>query len=308
MVDAADDGRRLDQVAARCFAAYSRERLKQWISEGALTVNGRPARRPRDPVTAGDRLCIDALAPARAEVRAEAIALNVCHEDEAVLVIDKPAGLTVHPGAGQSHGTLQNALLHRCPELAAVPRAGIVHRLDKLTSGLMVVARTLQAHTAMVRAMQAREVQREYDAVVHGVPTGGGVVDAPIGRHPTHRTRMAVTADGKPARTHYRVVERYAHQCLLRCRLETGRTHQIRVHMQHIRYPLVGDPLYGARGVRGSGMDEGLRQRLMRFPRQALHARRLAFAHPLDGAVLEFESAWPEDFAALVEALRSGGA
>lgn len=306
-VDESQAGRRLDQVAAECFGDHSRERLKQWIRSGELTINGEPAARPRDRVQPGDRLKLLAEPPPQDAVQAQPIDLDLVHEDAQVLVINKPAGLTVHPGAGQVDGTLQNALLHRYPELAAVPRAGIVHRIDKLTTGLLVVARSLAAHTALVRAIQAREVHRIYHAVVHGVLTGGGTVDAPIGRHPTQRTRMAVRDDGRPARTHYRVLERYAHHCLIQAELDSGRTHQIRVHMQHQRYPLVGDPAYGRRGVRGAGLDPVLRATIDQFPRQALHACRLSFRHPRSDEKLVFEQPWPADFAALVTALRAAG-
>lgn len=305
-VGPAQAGQRLDRVAAEMFHEHSRERLKQWIRSGELTVNGQVAARPRDPVALGDALELRAEPPPQAVVAAQPIELDLVHEDAEVLVLNKPAGLTVHPGAGQADGTLQNALLHRYPELAGVPRAGIVHRIDKQTTGLLVVARSLSAHTALVRAIQAREVHREYHAVVHGVLTGGATVDAPIGRHPAHRTRMAVREGGKPARTHYRVLERFAHHSLIAARLESGRTHQIRVHMQHQRYPLVGDPVYGQRGVRGAGMDPALRETIQRFARQALHACRLEFEHPASGQPLAFEQPWPADFAALVEALRNG--
>lgn len=298
-------GQRLDRVAAACFPKYSREQLKRWIQEGSLTLDGAPVARPRDPAPAGGLLRIDAELPPDGRVQAQPIALQVLHADEDLIVIDKPAGLTVHPGAGQSDGTLQNALLHFDPSLDALPRAGIVHRLDKLTSGVMVVARSLSAHTALVRAIAERAVRREYDAVVHGVPVAGASIDAPIGRHPTHRTRMAVRPDGRFARTHVTVRERYAAHALLRCRLDTGRTHQIRVHLAHWGHPIVGDPQYGGRGVRGSGMPEPLRAVIGGFGRQALHARRLELMHPVGGHPLCFESPWPADFAALVEALRA---
>jgi 23S rRNA pseudouridine1911/1915/1917 synthase len=220
-----------------------------------------------------------------------------------VLVVDKPVGLVVHPGAGNAAGTLQNALLHFDPSLARVPRAGIVHRLDKDTSGLMVVARTLEAHTALVRAIEAREVEREYEAVCAGVMTGGGMVEAPIGRHPVDRVRMAIRQDGREAVTHYRVVQRFRGHTHIRLKLETGRTHQIRVHMAHIHYPLVGDRVYGGRLMLPKGATPGLIEGLRGFRRQALHAARLAFAHPDSGQPVDCTAPLPQDLRALLALL-----
>ncbi len=234
----------------------------------------------------------------------EEIPLEVVFEDDEVLVIDKPAGLVVHPAAGNPDGTLLNALLYHCPALAAVPRAGIVHRLDKDTTGLMVVAKTLAAQTALVEQLQARTVSREYDAVSVGVMTAGGSLDAPIGRHPRDRKRQAVTASGKPAVTHYRVVERFRAHTHVRCRLETGRTHQIRVHVAHLRFPLVGDPVYGGRLKLPGGAGEALKTLLREFPRQALHARKLAFVHPGSGETLTFRAPLPDDILLLLDYLR----
>ena len=306
-VPSALDGERLDAAAAKLFPAYSRARLQQWIEQGLLRLNEGAAPRARAPVRAGDRLALaPAPAPADAGPAAQDIALDLVYADEALAVIDKPAGLIVHPGAGAPDGTLQNALLHRFPQAAQVPRAGIVHRLDKDTSGLLVVALTLPAHARLVAALAARQIRREYEALVAGPVTAGATVDAPIGRDPRNRLRMAVVAGGRRALTHYRVLERYPHHALLRVQLETGRTHQIRVHLAHIRHPIVGDPLYGGRIVRGAGMSEALRAALKSFPRQALHARQLAFAHPLDGRALSFESPLPADMAQLLAALRGG--
>ena len=296
-------GQRLDRVAANLFGDYSRERLKQWIADGHLKLNGETAARPRVQVMVGDRLQLQAQAEPQQQVRAQALPLDVVYRDEDLAVINKPAGLTVHPGAGQADSTMQNALLHHFPETATVPRAGLVHRLDKLTSGLLMVALNLRAHTALVRALQAREIDREYEAVVHGVLTGGGQVDAPIGRHPSQRTRMAVVANGRPSVTHYRILRRYAHHCHLRLKLETGRTHQIRVHMQHLRYPLVGDPVYGSRNVRGSGFTDQERAAIQQFPRQALHAAHLALTHPSTGESLSFDTPLPADLQQLLELL-----
>ncbi|WP_445158576.1 23S rRNA pseudouridine(1911/1915/1917) synthase RluD [Halomonas sp. E14] len=296
-------GARLDQAAAELFAEHSRERLKGWIKEGALTVDGRPGK-PKDKVAGGEWLCLAATIEEDTRFEPEAMPLDIVHEDDDVLVLDKPAGLVVHPAAGNPDGTLLNALLYHCPSLAGVPRAGIVHRLDKDTTGLMVVAKTLAAQTALVEQLQARTVSREYDAVCLGVMTSGGTVDAPIGRHPKDRKRQAVHAGGKPAVTHYRVVERFRAHTHVRCRLETGRTHQIRVHLAHRRFPLVGDPLYGGRLKLPAGAGEELKTLLREFPRQALHARRLAFLHPGSGESVEFRAPLPDDLLLLIDYLR----
>jgi 23S rRNA pseudouridine1911/1915/1917 synthase len=296
-------GSRLDQAAAELFAEHSRERLKGWIKEGALTVDGRPGK-PKDKMAGGEWLQLAATLEEEVRFEAEAIPLEIVYEDDAILVIDKPAGLVVHPAAGNPDGTLLNALLHHCPSLVTVPRAGIVHRLDKDTTGLMVVAKTLAAQTALVEQLQARTVSREYDAVCVGVMTSGGTVDAPIGRHPKDRKRQAVHVSGKPAVTHYRVVERFRAHTHVRCRLETGRTHQIRVHMAHRRFPLIGDPVYGGRLKLPAGASEELKTLLREFPRQALHARKLAFLHPASGEPVEFRAALPDDLLLLIDYLR----
>lgn len=295
------DRARLDAAAAQLFPDYSRARLRLWIEGGRVLHNGRTAQRARQLVHAGDQLQLDPDdAALDSRVVAQSIDIDVLYADEALAVIAKPPGLTVHPGAGRPDGTLQNALLHRFPQTAAVPRAGLVHRLDKDTSGLLVVALDLRAHTRLVAAMARREIKREYDALVIGVVTAGNTVDAPIGRDPRHRTRMAVTDGGRRAVTHYSVVERFERLTLLRVRLETGRTHQIRVHLAHLRHPLVGDTVYGARRRSGVAVADA-------FPRQALHARRLAFAHPLTAAPLEFEAPMPDDLQVLLQALRRSG-
>lgn len=295
-------GRRLDQAVAELWPEYSRSRLQAWIKAGKLLLGGQVAV-PRTPVYAGQQVSLSVtLAPA-VEARPEAIALNVLYRDEHLLVIDKPAGLVVHPGAGNTSGTLMNALLHDSPGLGELPRAGIVHRLDKDTSGVLVVARSLAAHTALVAALQARAVGREYQAICQGVVTGGGEVDAPIGRHPRNRLRMAVIERGRPAVTHYRIDRRFRAHTQLNIRLETGRTHQIRVHMAHIGCPLVGDPVYGGRPKFPRGCDEALRQLLQGFGRQALHAKRLSFDHPVSGEALSFESPLPQDMRDLGAAL-----
>jgi 23S rRNA pseudouridine1911/1915/1917 synthase len=297
-------GERLDQVAARLFPDYSRSRLQAWIRGGELQVDGE-SRRPRDKVWAGATLTIDARLEQAVGWAPQPLDLAIVHEDDSILVIDKPAGRVVHPAAGHAGGTLVNALLAHAPELARVPRGGIVHRLDKETSGVMVVARTPAAHHHLVAQLQARTVKREYCAVCVGALTGGGTVDLPIGRHPRQRKKMAVLeAGGKPAVTHFRIVERFAHYTHLAVTLETGRTHQIRVHMAHRRNPLVGDPLYGGRPRIPKGASEALIRALRNFPRQALHARVLGLIHPASGETLQFETPVPEDIAGLLAVLR----
>ena len=293
-------GWRLDAALAKLFPEHSRSRLQGWLKQGLILLDGSAAE-PKRKVYGGERIVFDAAAAAPATPgladAAEDIALNVVFEDESLIVIDKPAGLVVHPGNGNASGTLMNALLHHAPELAAIPRAGIVHRLDKDTSGLLVVARTLTAQTDLVRQMQARSVKRHYLALVLGTVERDGSVDAPLGRHAVQRTKMAIVrAGGKEARTHYAVLERFAKATLLECRLETGSTHQIRVHLTSIKHPLAGDAVYG-RSRSGDA-------RLDAFPRQALHAWRLALQHPAGGVEVAWESPLPEDFAQLLEDLR----
>lgn len=296
-------GQRLDQALAGLLPDYSRSRIQQWIREGAVRLEG-ASPRPRDKVACGQQVTIRAELEEAAQVTAEPIPLRILYEDHHLLVIDKPAGLVVHPGAGNREGTLQNALLHHAPQLAELPRAGIVHRLDKDTSGLMVVARSLSAHTALVAQLQARSVRREYLALVNGCPVAGGTVEAPIGRHPRDRKRMAVLERGRPAVTHYRVEERLPAHTLLRCFLETGRTHQIRVHLAYVGYPLVGDPAYGGRLRLPPQATEGQRQALRTFQRQALHATRLALDHPGSGERMSWHAPLPDDMAALLACLR----
>jgi len=295
-------GLRLDQALARLFPDYSRARLQQWIREGAVQVDGRPCK-PRDRVHGGEQVAVRARLEDVPDVHPEPIDLHVVHADEDLIVIDKPAGLVVHPAAGNWAGTLQNALLHRFPELAAMPRAGIVHRLDKDTSGLLVVARTLQAHKSLVDQLQARSLRRHYFAVVQGVLTAGGCVEASIARHPVDRKRMAVVAGGKPAVTHYRVLQRYRAHTLVRASLETGRTHQIRVHMAHIRHPLVGDAVYGGRLRLPPGASDALVAQLRGLRRQALHAERLGLVHPRSGEAVDWHSPLPVDLQQLLDAL-----
>lgn len=298
------DGQRLDQALASLFHEYSRSRLQQWIKAGQIRVDTRILR-PRDKVYTGQQVTIQVEETAQGEWIAEAIPLDIVFEDAHLLVINKPPGLVVHPAAGNYSGTLLNALLHHVPKLTAVPRAGIVHRLDKETSGLLVIAKDLPTHTDLVSQLQARAFEREYLAVVVGVMTAGGTVEAPIGRHPVQRKRMAVVARGKPAVTHYRVVERYRAHSLIRVNLETGRTHQIRVHMAHIHYPIVGDPVYGGRLKIPPACSPALHEALQGFRRQALHAARLGLQHPVSGDMLHWEAPLPDDMQLLLEALRT---
>lgn len=297
-------GLRLDKALARMFPEYSRSRLKEWLLAGAITIDGR-SWRPRDAVEGGESVTLEP--PVEISVRAEpqSIALQIAHEDADLLVINKPAGLVVHPGAGNPAGTLMNGLLHHAPGLEEIPRAGIIHRLDKDTSGLLLVAKTLQAHTALVRLLADREISRRYIAVCNGVLTGGGVISEPISRHPKDRKRMSVQQNGKSAVTHFTVRERFAAFTYVDVKLETGRTHQIRVHFAHRRHSLVGDPVYGGRLALPKGASEELIQELRRFKRQALHATRLAFDHPATGKELVLEASPPEDFQNLIEVLRA---
>ena len=294
-IPAAYAGRRLDQALAELLPEHSRSRLKQWIEAGEVRVDGAPAE-PRRKLKGGEQVALTAVPAAPLTDAPEDIPLAILHEDEALLVIDKPAGLVVHPGSGNRAGTLLNALLHHAPALAALPRAGIVHRLDKDTSGLLVVAKTALAQQALVRALAARRVLREYLAVAHGLLERATTVDAPIGRHPTHRTTMAVVAGGKAAVTHVTPVESFGIATLVRCRLETGRTHQIRVHLAAIGHPLLGDPAYGTRRSQGG---------VLTFHRQALHATRLSLTHPVTGRTLRVDAPPPADFETLVETLRT---
>jgi len=305
VVSASDCGRRLDQIAAELFSDFSRSRLQQWIKSGELRVDGQQ-QSPKFKLLGGEQLTISAELKAEGEWQAEEIPLNIIHEDEHIIVINKPTNMVVHPAAGNRQGTLLNALLFHCPQLESVPRAGIVHRLDKDTTGLMVVAKTLAAHTDLVAQLQARSVSREYEAVVSGVMTGGGLVDQPIGRHPKQRKKMAVVKDGKEARTHYKVLQRFAGHTYIRLKLETGRTHQIRVHMASINYPIVGDDAYGGRPRVPKGISEQLRETLQQFARQALHARELGLIHPGSGEFVSWATELPIDMQQLLVALDAG--
>jgi 23S rRNA pseudouridine1911/1915/1917 synthase len=296
-------GWRFDQVLAELFPAYSRSRLQKWIREGQATINDVTAP-AKTRVLGGERVTLTAIEEVETDWAAESIPLDIVYEDEAIIVINKPAGLVVHPAAGNWAGTLGNALLHHAPELMQVPRAGVIHRLDKETSGLLVVARTLEAQHHLVDQLQARAFEREYQAVVAGVMTGGGRIDAPIGRHPTNRLKMTVREDGRESVTHYRVLTRFRAHTHISVQLETGRTHQIRVHMAHIHYSLVGDPVYGGRPRLPAGASPSLIETLRGFRRQALHASRLGIEHPLTGESLHWEASLPADFVRLLQALR----
>jgi 23S rRNA pseudouridine1911/1915/1917 synthase len=302
-VTASQAGMRLDQAAAELFCDYSRARLQKWIRTGDLRVDGQ-AQKPTYRVLGGEVLELDAEPEYRDDVLPQNIPLEIIHADEDIIVIDKPAGLVVHPAAGNPDGTLQNALLNFDPRLAALPRAGIVHRLDKDTSGVMVVARSLRAHTSLVEQLQTRAMSRVYRAVVFGEMISGGTIDAPIGRHPVDRKRMAVVASGRPAVTHYRLVERFRGLSYIEVALETGRTHQIRVHMTHIGHALVGDPVYGRSSRRRGGMSGELAEVLRSFARQALHAYKIELTHPASGRVVRFSATLPMDLAALLDKLR----
>ena len=295
-------GKRLDTALAQMFPEYSRSRLKSWILDGQVSIDDRQMR-PRDIVSGGERVSLTPRPETSVTSEPEPIALDIRYEDEALMVVNKPAGLVVHPGAGNVRGTLMNGLLHHAASLETLPRAGIVHRLDKDTSGLLLVGKTLRSHTALVRALAEREISRNYLAICTGVLTGGGTIDAPIGRHPVDRRKMSIREDGKPAVTHYRVRDRFRAHTYISVQLETGRTHQIRVHFAHRRHPLLGDPVYGGRMQIPAGASPELIDSLRGFRRQALHAARLRFAHPVSGDEVDVECPPPGDFAGLLDVL-----
>ena len=296
-------GKRLDQVLSLLFSEYSRSRLQRWIKDGRVLLDGEPCH-SKHKVWGGERVELRPLLEEEVDAKAEAIPLHILFEDDELLVVNKPAGLVVHPAAGNPDGTLLNALLHHQAGLSQIPRGGIVHRLDKETSGLLVVAKTLQAQTSLVNQLQARSVKREYRAIVQGLMTSGGSVDQPIGRHPVNRVRMAVHAAGKPAITHYRILERYRAHTYLKINLETGRTHQIRVHMAYIHHPLLGDPVYGGRLRLPAGATGALQDGLRQFRRQALHAVRLELQHPASGEPMMWEAPLPEDMQQMLKLLQ----
>lgn len=298
-------GERLDRVAAALFPDYSRSQLQGWIKAGELRVNDAVAR-TRDSIPVGATLSLATQLENHDDWQAEALPLDIVYEDDDLMVINKTADFVVHPAAGNRRGTVLNAILHHHPAAATLPRGGIVHRLDKDTTGLMVVAKTLAAHHALVKQLQHREVKREYEAIVVGEMTGGGTVNQPIGRHPHQRTKMAVEPrQGKAAVTHYRLKQRFHGLSHIELALETGRTHQIRVHMSHIRHPIVGDTTYAGRQKIPAGASPALAEALKRFPRQALHARRLGLIHPQSGEYLEWETELPDDMQKLLELLKA---
>ena len=308
-VPAQMNGLRLDQAAAQLFSDFSRVRLQGWIRNGNLQLEGKSAR-AKDKLVGGELLTLKAEVEDQDHWKAEDIPLDIIFEDEAIIVINKPVGLVVHPAAGNRSGTLLNGLLHRCPALGKIPRAGIVHRLDKDTSGLMVVAKNLSSHASLVGQLREKSVSRIYQAVAFGLVTAGGTVDAPLGRHPTHRTKRAVSqgADAREAVTHYRILDKYRSHTLVQCSLETGRTHQIRVHMAHLGYPLVGDPLYGVRPRIPKGSAPALIEFLEKFKRQALHAWQLGLEHPETGESLSWRAELPEDMQQLLTLLEQDNA
>ncbi|CAM3002516.1 23S rRNA pseudouridine(1911/1915/1917) synthase RluD [Moritella viscosa] len=297
-------GQRLDQVLAEMFQDYSRSRLKEWILAGFVSINGKIVVKAREKMQFGDAIILNAEVDEEVRYEPQDIKLNIVYEDDDILVINKPAGLVVHPGAGNPDGTVLNALLFHYPDIIDVPRAGIVHRLDKDTTGLMVIAKTIPAQTHLVTALQARRITREYEAIVSGTMTAGGFVDEPIGRHPTKRTHMAVRPLGKAAKTHYRVAEKYRAHTLLRLRLESGRTHQIRVHMTHITHSIVGDPVYAGRPKPPGNATDTLIMALRGFGRQALHARMLKLEHPVTGEMMMWRAERPSDMNTLIHILR----
>ena len=296
-------GERVDQALAKLFPDYSRSRLQAWLKEGQILVNGE-IKRAKDKVLGGEQVRLEVVLASENSWEAENIPLNIVYEDEQLLVINKPAGMVVHPAAGNFTGTMLNALLHYAPELEAVPRAGIVHRLDKDTSGVLVVARTLTAQKLLVEQLQQRTFLREYDAIIRGSVTAGNTINQPIGRHPINRKRMAVNEKGKPAITHYRVSERYRLHTKLSVKLETGRTHQIRVHMAYINHPLLGDPVYGGRFKIPAASDDAFVESLKAFRRQALHARHLGLIHPATNEFIDWEVEVPQDMLDIQELLR----
>ncbi|ODN42130.1 23S rRNA pseudouridine(1911/1915/1917) synthase RluD [Piscirickettsia litoralis] len=306
-VDESHQGERIDQVLAELFNDYSRSRLQAWLKAGHILIDGKPWR-AKDKVEGGETVTLHVERDIETAAKPQPIDLSIVYQDDALIIINKPAGLVVHPGAGVQDSTLMNALLHLDPNIATVPRAGIVHRLDKDTTGLMVVARTLEAHTKLVDALQKRDIRREYEAVVQGILTGGGTIDEPIGRHPVHRTKMSVVkpGQGKPAVTHFKVLTRFPQHTHVRVQLETGRTHQIRVHMAHRRHSLIGDGTYGGRLKMPAGASDELKSMIRGFKRQALHACELSLEHPVSGEQMTWQAPLPDDMVQLLAALKRG--
>lgn len=301
-IPAESHGQRLDQAVANLFPEHSRSRIQNWIKLGQLQIDGKTAK-TKDKVKGGETIIIHAPMPKEVSFAPEPIRLNIVHEDESLLILNKPAGLVVHPAAGNLDGTLLNALLHHAPSLESIPRAGIVHRLDKDTTGIMMVAKTLEAHTFLVNQLQERLVSREYETIIQGVMTAGGTINEPIGRHPRQRIKMAVVHNGKPAITHYRIIKKFEHHTHLKVNLETGRTHQIRVHLAHRHHPIVGDKVYGGRLMLPKGASDEVKQAIRHFPRQALHAKQLTLIHPKSKEECVWSTPLPEDMQQLLEVL-----
>lgn len=296
-------GKRLDLALSEAFEEYSRSRIQDWVKQGFVKVNDEVVTSNKYKMAGFELVEVHAQIEVAGDWKPQAIDLNIVYEDDDLLVVNKPAGLVVHPGAGNQDGTMVNALLHHVPDLKNLPRAGIIHRLDKDTTGLLVVAKTIAAHTSLVEQLQNRAFTREYDALVNRVMVAGSSIDAPIGRHPTKRTAMAVVADGRRAITHYRVAEKFLDHSHLKLRLETGRTHQIRVHMSYLKFPIIGDPLYSGRYRVPTKITPALKDKLDRFRRQALHASLLGLKHPATGEYIEWRAPMPEDMQALRDEL-----
>ncbi len=297
-------GKRLDQALAELLPEHSRARLQGWIRDDYVQID-KKSMRPRDKVHGGEQVEIRAEIESQISAAPEDIPLEIVFEDEHLIIINKPAGLIVHPGAGNPQHTLMNALLHHDQQLEQVARAGIVHRLDKDTTGLLVVARTPQSHTYLANQLQTRKIHREYVTIVSGIMTAGGTINQPIGRHRTHRTKMAVVKNGRPSTTHYRIIKKYKHHTQLQVYLETGRTHQIRVHLTWLHYPIIGDPVYGGKKQLVKGMDPNLANYITAFPRQALHARAIQLHHPLSKEIMAWQAPIPEDMAELINTLET---
>lgn len=297
--------KRLDSAMAELFPEFSRSLHKQWILAGHVTVNGSVIKKPRQTVHTDQSIQVQVVLETQTSWQPEPIALNIIYEDDEIIVINKPAGLVTHPGAGNPQHTLVNAILHHCPASDTLPRAGIIHRLDKDTSGLLIAAKTRESLFTLGNAMQAREIHRHYEAIVEGTLIAGNTIDAPIGRHQTQRTKMAIISSGKPAITHYRLIQKFQHHTHVSVQLETGRTHQIRVHFKHIKHPLVGDRTYNPRRHIPGKIPPELQTALHAFPRQALHARRLSLTHPTTGEVMTWEAPLPDDFSRLLESLKT---